>query len=605
MKMKNRRYLLVVPVLTLTFGVLAFAEDKDTAKPATPTAAAVAHIKLSGGFDEAAGPGESLFGGGTETFRLKLDRIAKAKKDRTVNALYLQIEGLEVGWGKMHEFRTAILDFKKSGKKVHAYMEDGGTMDYLVASAADEVVMPESGTLMLTGLRYELTFFKDLLDLLGLKADAVKMGDFKGAVEPFTRSSISPENRKQWEELAEDNWNQLAECIAASRKLTPEKVKQLIDDGPFTAKQALKLGLIDRLAYPDGFQDGLKQSLQVEKVTLKKDYAKKKSEELDLANPFALLKLLSPPKEPRLSDKPKVAVIYASGSIMTGKSGFSLLGGQTVGSTTLVEAIRKAEEEPTVKAIVLRVDSPGGSALASDLIWHELVRCKKPVIASMSDVAASGGYYISMGAKKIYAEPGTLTGSIGVFGMKIVLGGLYEKGGVKTEVISRGKNSGINSMTTPFSDSERKAMEASIQDVYDAFLDKAWQGRQRAGNPLIKSREELKALAGGRIWTGRQAKANGLVDELGTLDDAIACAKEMAGLGKDAEVELYQLPKPGSILDSLMDRDASLHALIGAKLSQGAGLVPELTKQLRDVEFLLQSPRNHVWAVVPYRVNVR
>jgi len=604
--MPTQRYLLVVPSLVLSILATTVADDKENAKPATPTTAAVAHIKLSGAFDEAAAAGESLFGGGSETFRMKLDRITKAKKDKTIGALYLQIEGLDVGWGKMHELRAAILDFKKSGRKVHAYLEDAGMMEYLVAAACDEVVMPECSTVMLTGLRYEITFYKDLLDMLGLKADAVKMGDFKGAVEPFTRSSISAENRRQWEEMAEDNWNQLAECVAASRKgLTAEKVKQIIDDGPFTAKQAQKLGLIDRLAYPEGFQAGIQQALQVDKVSVKKDYAKKKSEEIDFSSPFALLKLLSAPKESRLSDKPKVAVLYASGTIMPGKSGFSLLGGETVGSMTMVEAIRKAEEEPTVKAIVLRVDSPGGSALASDLIWNELVQCKKPVVASMSDVAASGGYYISMGARKIFAEPGTLTGSIGVFGMKIVLGGLYEKGGVKTEVISRGKNSGINSMTTPFSEGERKAMEASIEEVYNTFLDKAWQGRQRAGNTLIKSREALQALAGGRIWTGRQAKQNGLVDELGTLDEAIACAKEMAGMSKDDEVELWQLPKPGSMLDSLMDREASLKAVVGSKLAGGTGLVPELARRLRDVEFLLQSPRNHVWAVLPYRVEVR
>jgi protease-4 len=604
--MHTRRIFAIAIMLALGLAFLPARAD-DAAKPAAAVAAAnVAHIKLSGDFDEAAAAGESLFSPGAETIKIKLDRIAKAKKDDTVKALYLQIDGLSLGWGKMHELRTAILDFRKSGKKVHAYMEDGGTMDYLIAAACDEVVMPESGTLMLTGLRYELTFYKDLLDLLGLKADAVKMGDFKGAVEPFTRNSISPENRKQWDELADDNWNQLAECIAASRQgYTPEKVKQVLDDGPFTAKRALALGLVDRLAYPDGFQDGLKQALKAEKVAVKKDYGKKKSEETDFSNPFALLKLLAPAKDTRLSDKPKVAVIYATGSIVSGKSGFSLLGGQSIGSTTMVEAIHKAEEEPTVKAIVLRVDSPGGSALASDIIWNELTRCKKPVIASMSDTAASGGYYISMGAKKIFAEPGTLTGSIGVFGMKIVLGGLYEKGGVKTEVIARGKNSGINSTTTPFSESERKAMEANIQDIYDTFLDKAWKGRQASGNTIIKSREELKKLAGGRIWTGRQAKQNGLIDELGTLDDAIAAAKQMAGLKADDEVELYQLPKGGSMLDSLFDREASLQAVLSAKLSEGHGLVPELMKQLRGVEFLLQSPKSQVWAVLPYRVEIR
>ena len=218
----------------------------------------------------------------------------------------------------------------------------------------------------------------------------------------------------------------------------------------------------------------------MDKVKVAEDYGKAKSDKLDLSNPFNILKLLSP-SEPASSNKPKVAVIYAVGTITTGKSGESLLGGRTIGSTTMIEAIREAEKDDTVKAIVLRVDSPGGSALASDLIWNELRRSKKPVIASMSDMAASGGYYISMATRKIYAEPGTLTGSIGVVGGKIVLGDLYGKIGLNSEVISRGANANILSTTTPFSDSERKAMTGMMKDTYDQFLDKAARRPQEGG----------------------------------------------------------------------------------------------------------------------------
>src|SRR5262249_33323179 len=244
----------------------------------------------------------------------------------------------------------------------------------------------------------------------------------------------------------------------------------------------------------------------------------------------------------KLSFGPKIAVIYATGPIVSGKSSADLFGEGTVGSTTMVEAIRKAEEDGTVKAIVLRVDSPGGSALASDLIWNELAKSKKPVVASMSDVAASGGYYISTAAKKIYAEPGTLTGSIGVVGGKLVIGGLEDKIGLKTEIISRGANANIMSSTTPFSESERKAWTAMMKDVYEQFLTKALAGRKKAGKSM--TREDLEKLAGGRVWTGRQAKANGLIDELGTLEDAITAAKEMAGMAKSADPELMILPKP-------------------------------------------------------------
>ena len=276
-----------------------------------------------------------------------------------------------------------------------------------------------------------------------------------------------------------------------------------------------------------------------------------KAEELNFDNPLAILKLLSPPK-PRKSKQPKVAVIYATGVIVTGKSGVSLLGGgDSCGSTTMIEAIRQAEEDATVKAIVLRVDSPGGSALASDLMWNELKRCKKPIVASMSDVAASGGYYISMAANKIYAEPGTLTGSIGVVGGKLTLGGLYDKIGIKTETLSRGANANIFSTTHPFSESEKKAFLAMMHDTYDVFLDKALEGRKKAGKDM--TREKLVSLAGGRVWTGRQALANGLVDELGTLDDAVAAAWKMAGQPADKEPEILQLPKARNFLDTLME----------------------------------------------------
>src|SRR5207248_8606359 len=237
------------------------------------------------------------------------------------------------------------------------------------------------------------------------------------------------------------------------------------------------------------------------KVKVVKNYAKAKAEDIDLGNPFTLLRQLLKPSLPKLSRGPKLALIYAVGPITTGKGGHGLTGASVVGSTTMVEAIRQAEEDSTVRAIVLRVDSPGGSALASDLIWNELRRCKKPVVASMSDVAASGGYYISMGARKIYADPGTLTGSIGVVGGKFALAGLYDKVGLKTEVIKRGAHANILSGDDPFSPSEREAMKALMQDVYDQFLDKALAGRHRAGKKM--TREQLVKLAGGRVWTGR------------------------------------------------------------------------------------------------------
>jgi protease-4 len=589
-------------LLFLLFALPARAEDKAAEKQSVVT---LAHIKLSGSVDEGPVADDPLFGALSESFKMKLDRIKKAKNDSAISGLFLQFDGLGGSWGKLDELRHAIADFRKAGKKAYAYLEAGDSHDYLAAIACDQVFMPESGSLMLTGVRAETTFFKDLFDKIGVKADMLRMGDFKGAAEPFTRSSMSKETRQQLESVLDDYYeNSLVAAIVQSRghkKWTAEQVKKLIDAGPFTAKAAAAAGLIDRLAYTDQMRDAVKGDLKAEQVKITRNYGKEDGEKLSLDNPFAILKLLAPPKSSGGSKNPKIAVVYATGIIVTGKGGKAFLAGEACGSTTMVEAIRQAEEDKTVKAIVLRVDSPGGSALASDLIWHALRQCKKPVIASMSDVAASGGYYISMAAKKIYAEPGTLTGSIGVVGGKITIGGLEEKVGLNTEIITRGAHANILSLNTPFSDSEKDAMKAMMQDVYDQFLDKALEGRKKAGKDM--TRDGLLKLAGGRIWTGRQAKANGLVDELGTLDDTVAAAKHMTGLDKDSKTELLLLPKPRTLIDMLLegklDSRAALPGLTSMPLS------PEVVEKLRGLDAMLHLRGDLVWAVTPYRVQIR
>src|SRR5262249_46170515 len=532
--------------------------------------------------------------------------------DSGVQALFLELDGLAIGWGKLDELRRAIADFRASGKKAYAYLESGETKDYLVALACDEAGMPESGWLMLTGVRGQVTFYKDLFEKIGVKADMLQMGDFKGAAEPFTRSSMSPQFRKQFESVLDDYYEKsLVEAILRARperKWTAEQVKKLIDEGPYTARAAAGAGLIDRVAYRDQFERALKTPLNAERVKVTKNYGKAKGDELDFSNPFSMYvklmeKMMAAPKL-KLSFAPKIAVIYATGPIVSGKGGEEIFGDSTVGSTTMVEAIRKAEQDPTVKAIVLRVDSPGGSALASDLIWNELAKSKKPVVASMSDVAASGGYYISMAAKKIYAEPGTLTGSIGVVGGKLVIGGLEDKIGLKTETISRGANANILSSTTPFSDSERKAWTGMMKDVYEQFLSKALAGRKKAGKQM--THEELEKLAGGRIWTGRQAQANGLIDEGGTLQDAIAAAKEMGGIAKGTEPELMILPKAKTIieqfLESRTDAQLPLHALRQLPLLRDW---TELSRHLRSLDGMLRLRGEPVWLILPHRVEIR
>jgi protease-4 len=584
---------------------LADQKQKDEKKPADDKpegkVARVAHIKISGALDESPVPAESLFGAPPENLGIKLDRIKKAAKDDRISALYVELKDLEIGFGKVNELRRAIADFRKAGKKAYAYAESLGTKEYLVALACDGIALPESGELALYGLRAEVTYYKNTLDLLKLKADVLKMGAYKSAVEPFITDKMSPENREQVTALLDDNYeNEIVAAIVKDRPLkkwTAEDVKTVIDQGPFTAKRAYDLGLVDNLLYDDQLEAQLKKELKADEVRVQRDYAKAKAADVDFSNPFAMLSALSP-KAAKASKEPKIAVIYAVGGIASGKGGADpLMGGESVGSDTMVKAIRQADKDETVKAIVLRVDSPGGSALASDVIWRALKVCKKPVVVSMGDVAASGGYYIAAAGKKIYAEPGTVTGSIGVFGLKLVTGGLEEWAGMRTEVVSRGKNSGVTSTTFAWSESERKTLTEGVEGIYDMFLDKSLEGRKAAGKNM--TRDELVKLAGGRVWTGRQAKANGLVDELGTLDDAIAGAKQLAGIDPKKEMELLTLPKGESFLDRLMEGDFKLPF---GSLTAEARLVPGLDKAIRMAAPLLRTQKDPIKVMMPFVV---
>jgi protease-4 len=567
----------------------------------TPPAVKIAHIKLSGSIEEGPAPDDPL-GSAHENLKAKLDRIHKAKSDKEIQALYLEIDDLAVGWGQLDELSGAVADFRTSGKKSFAYLGGGELRDYLLAVACDEICLPEPGWLMLTGLRAEVTFYKDLFEKIGVKADFLQMGDFKGAAEPYTRNKLSEANRKQLESILDDRFEHgIVDRIVAGRpahKFTAEQIKKLIDGGPYAARAALKAGLVDHLLYSDKYETHIKAKLKGEKIEIVKNYAEHKKEEIDLSTLSGIMKLFAPQKTKK-STKPKIAVICAAGEIITGKSSQGLMS-DTMGSTTMIEAIRQAAEDETVKAIVLRVDSPGGSALASDLIWKELKNCKKPIIASMSDVAASGGYYISMAAKKIYADPGTLTGSIGVIGGKLTLGGLYENIGIKTEVLQRGANSGIFSTTHGFTPSQKEAFRAMMQDTYDQFIDKALAGRKGAGKTL--TREQLLKLAGGHVWTGRQAKENGLIDELGGLEDAIAAAKVLGGLPADKEPELLELPKPRHFLDSLLENQ--LGVSLNTPEVRLLRRMPGMRHHVGFVEGMLHLRGEPVWLTLPYGISL-
>lgn len=565
-------------------------DAKDAKKEKSATKLAVLDIDSS--FPE--GPEQDgLFGEVSVGLTKILERMDQAKNDAKIAGVLLRIREASIGRGKLDEFRAAIARVRKAGKKVYADVRSADSKPYLIASACDEIIMPESGTLAVTGVRAELTFYKDLLDKLGVKAEMMQIGAYKGAAEPLTRSGMSPEFRKQFESVIDNYYNQMIDTIAADRKLDRGKVKDLIDEGIFTAAAAKEAGLIDRVAYLDEFRKDLAEKLKVEDITLVEDYGKKQLD-TDFSGIGGMMKFMQMLMGGESQDKggknKKIAVVYAVGVITDGESGGGMFSETTLGGDTLVKAIRDADANPKVVAIVLRIDSPGGSALASDLVWREVVRAKKPIVASMSDVAASGGYYIAMGTKKIIAEPGTLTGSIGVVGGKLALKGLLDKVGIKTESISRGKNSGWESMDEPFTTAEREAWMKSMQDIYRQFTTKAAAGRK------LELKHLQDDLAGGRVYTGKMAVDNKLVDRLGTLDDAVAEAKSLAGLKADEPIDRLELPKPKSIFETLFGGSATETRLPIPK---------ELVEQFARAETMRRLFTRPAVLVMPYEVKIK
>jgi len=576
-------------------------QPADAAEAVKPKRLSVAHVQIKGSLPEGtAMPG--LFGETLETLDGLLQRLRRAEEDDKLAAVVIHVEDLSIGWAKVNELRHAIARVRKAGKPVYAYLESGMTSDYLIASACDKVVLPESGVLMLPGLRAEVTFYKKLFDWLEIEPQMLRVGEYKSAAEPYSRTEMSPEFREEMTAVLDSFYQQIVDQIASSRSLPADKVKEIIDIGVMSAADAKAHGLIDLVGYEDELEKLIKGTDATATVKTQKGYGKKKldTDFSGITGMVKMMNLLMGVEEPqRKSSAPKIAVISAVGPIMSGASSSDLFGESTMGSSTMIKAIRQARDDDTVQAIVLRVDSPGGSALASDLMWHELETVKKPVVVSMGDVAASGGYYIAMGADRIFAEPGTITGSIGVVGGKLAIEKFMAKFGVTTSIVQRGKNSGVMSMTTPFNDSERAAMQKLMNDIYAQFTAKAAAGRKM-------DVAKLEKLARGRIYTGLQAKEIGLIDEIGTLADAVAYAKKAAGLDPDKKLERLDLPRPTSPFEALLGPLDTETRLSDAVLRSFWQRVPtSLQGPLRDLQAFEILAREPVLTVLPFRLTVR
>jgi protease IV len=464
------------------------------------------------------------------TVRVIVETLRKAKADKRITSVILKPTSPAALWGKVQEVRDAIADFRRSGKPIVAYLEHGGEQEYYLATACDKVFLMPAASLDLTGMAsYEL-FLRGTLDKIGAYPDALHIGEYKTASNMFTEKTYTPSHREMAISLNNDLFEQLVRGIADGRRKSEAEVRSLIDHGPFLPEDALRAGLIDDLAYEDEVDDKVKLGPGKVRYVDMNAYRGVSAASLGL------------------NRGPRVAVIYASGIIASGRSNYDSPAGAVVGSDTIVEYLRKARADGGVKAIVLRIDSPGGSAIASDVIWREVVLTKnqKPLIASMSDVAASGGYYIAMPAHAIVAEPATLTGSIGVVLTKFVIDGTLKKLGMNMEGVSQGKYAEIYSPIRPFSPEERARMMENMQATYDTFVEKAAQGRNTTP-------EKIDAIGQGRVWTGRQAKQIGLVDELGGLDRAVALAKQRAKIAQDTDVELVIYPPRKSFYDLMRD----------------------------------------------------
>lgn len=490
-----------------------------------------------------------------------LEGMKRASKDDRVRALVVKVGGSRIGLATTQELRGAVMEFRQSGKLTVAWAETfgefvRGNVPYYLATGFDRIYLQPSGALGLTGIAVEQVFLHDALAKLGIDFQSAKRYEYKSAADQLTETGFTGPAREAAQRLTESVAEQLTAAIAEGRGKTPEQARALLDRGPFLAQQALDEGLVDGLAYRDEVYDKLHKEAGADATLLYLQRYQRTHVLTDLPRRL--------PKTPR---ERFVAVIYAHGAIRQGRSGRGPVGGGGLGSDTVAAALRAAAADDRARAIVLRVNSPGGSYTASDVIWREVVRVRaagKPVVVSMGDVAGSGGYFISAPADVIVAQPGTITGSIGVILGKPVLRDMFGRAGVNTETVGEGgATATMFSSSRPFSETEWERINAWLDSVYADFTQKVASGRRMTA-------ERVHELGRGRVWTGADAVANGLADENGGLHDAIAIARRRAGLPADAAVRIY--PRLGP-LDQLRPAESSEARPAAAPVLSPAGVL--------------------------------
>jgi len=473
--------------------------------------------------------------------------LRKATADSRIKAIVFEPRDLAIGWGKLEEIRADLENFRKAGKPIYAYLKTPGTREYYLATAATQIYMDPEDELNLKGMRFELMYFKKTLDKLGVQIEIEHAGKYKDFGDMFTRANMSPETKEVLTSILDDLYGNLVRRIGEARKKTPEQVRATIDQGPFLSPHAREQGLVDGLLYEDQMYGEVKAKVgDLKKISLR-DYLK------------------VPPAGPE--GKQRIALVTAQGDISRGDSGSDISGDNGIESEGFDKLLQRVGNDGGVKGVIVRVDSPGGEVFASDAIWREmnLLSKKKPMVISMSDTAASGGYYIAMTGDPVVAYPGTFTGSIGVVFGKANLHGLYDKLGVSKDLLTRGRYSDIDSDYEPLSADGRAKLRQAIDEDYQSFVTKVAAARRRKF-------DEIEPISQGRVWLGSQAKANGLVDELGGLDRALDLVKEKAKIPKSERVMLVTYPPKRSIFDLLFGQppEEALESRLGGvlKLSQ-------------------------------------
>jgi protease IV len=551
--------LILLAVTVSAVGIFAIAAFSGT----TPTvpASSTLSLRVSAPFSEIE-PSDVLqqFLDTPPTLRSTTELIRRAKTDSRIKVLLIRPAGAGALWAQLQEVHAALEDFKTSGKPVVAFLESASTAEYYLATAATRIVMMPAGQLDVAGVAsYEL-FFRGALDKIGVFPDMLHIGDYKSASNTFTERGFTAAHREATQALNRDWYDELVRAVARGRKVSEVVARRLIDGGPYLAEAAAKAGLVDELAYDD---------------------------QLDDAAPVQGTQMLASTQYARTSEarRPvgggRVALLYAVGTIAGGESSFDSPTGAVLGSDTFVEWVRKVRVDPNIAAVVVRVDSPGGSAIASEVIWRELMLTRevKPLVVSMGDVAASGGYYIAAPAHVILAQPGTLTGSIGVVTGKFVLKEGLDKLGVGTASVSDGQSAEIYSPFRPFSNDERARLEEQMRSIYELFVKRVAEGRQQ-------TTAAVDAVAQGRVWSGKRARELGLVDQLGGLDAALRTAAERARLDLTRGIDVVVYPAKRSLYDLLSNRlgsnSAGLDTLLrrpDARAIQAAASVMQLFRR--------------------------